>query len=71
MKRADAIKYLDQLQDCLLRSEEAHKDLDLLVALRICYFLLEERIRIDGLVEDAKKYLEENYKPEASDGKDI
>lgn len=48
MKRADAIKYLDQLQDCLLRSEEAHKDLDLLVALRICYYLLEDWIKKDG-----------------------
>ena len=41
MKRADAMKALDQLQDSLLRAEESKKDRDLLVALRVIYMILE------------------------------
>jgi hypothetical protein len=41
MKRTDLVKALDQLQTSLLRTEEGKKDLDLLVALRIEYMILE------------------------------
>lgn len=45
MKREQAAKYLDQLQDCLLRAETAKKDVDLLAALRVIYALLEDWIK--------------------------
>lgn len=45
MKREEAVKYLDQLQDCLLRAETARKDIDLIVALRVCYELLETYVK--------------------------
>ena len=45
MKREEAVKYLDQLQDCLLRAETARKDIDLIVALRVCYELLEAYVK--------------------------
>ena len=45
MKRDDAVKALDQLQDSLLRAETSRKDLDLLVALRVCNMLLEDWIK--------------------------
>ena len=45
MKKTDAVKMLDQLQDCLLRAETAKKDVDLLAALRVTYALLEDWIK--------------------------
>lgn len=45
LKRDAFVSALDQLQDSLLRAETSHKDLDLLVALRVCYMLLEDKVK--------------------------
>lgn len=45
MQRANAVKALDQLQNCLLRAEKAKKDIDLIVAMRVAYMLLEDWVK--------------------------
>lgn len=50
MKHDEAVKILDELENCLLRAETARKDIDLLVALRVLYKIIKEKIN-----EDAKR----------------
>ena len=45
MKHEEAVKIMDQMENCLVRAEMAKKDLDLIVALRALYKLYEEVVR--------------------------
>lgn len=45
MTRNEAVKILDQLENCCLRAEEAKKDLDLIVTMRAVFKLYEEVVR--------------------------
>lgn len=48
MKRNDLAKLLDGIENSCLRAEQAKKDVDLLVALRTIYKILEGMIKDDG-----------------------
>lgn len=48
MKHDEAVKILDELENCLLRAETARKDIDLLVALRVLYKIIKEKINEDA-----------------------
>ena len=54
MTHEQAVKDLDQLEDCLLRAETAKKDIDLLVALRVLYRILLEKVK-EGDSDHGKK----------------
>ena len=58
MKKSDAVKALDQLQDCLYRAEHGKKDLDLLVALRVLYKVMEDLVRHGTVAVDDGKGIE-------------
>ena len=45
MSRKEASIYLDQLYKSLSRAEDSKKDIDLLIALRICFMLLEDKLK--------------------------
>ena len=47
MKHEDEIRLLDEVEVACVRAEKARKDVDLLVALRVLYKLLEERVKED------------------------
>lgn len=45
MTKEKAIEIYEQLLTSLKRTEDSKKDIDLLVALRAIYFLIEERVK--------------------------
>lgn len=45
MTQKEAAKILDQLEDSCARAENSKKDTDLLIALRVLYLLMEERVK--------------------------
>lgn len=45
MKHDDWVKWLDQLENSLVRAETARKDVDLIVVLRLAHQIAKERVR--------------------------
>ena len=48
MTHEQAVKILDQLEDSCGRAEKAKKDVDLIVALRVLYQMMLERVKDEG-----------------------
>ena len=49
MTHDEKVKYLDQLEDSLVRAETSRKDVDLLVCLRVLYFLFKDEVKNDSV----------------------
>lgn len=45
MKHEEAVKIMDQMEDCLVRAEMAKKDRDLIAVMKAVYKLYEEKVR--------------------------
>ena len=43
MQHSDVIKWMEQIEDSLIRAETAKKDIDLIVLLRLAYRLAKEK----------------------------
>ena len=50
MTHDEKVKYLDQLEDSLVRAETSRKDVDLLVCLRVLYSLFKDEVKNDSKV---------------------
>ena len=48
MTHDEKVKYLDQLEDSLVRAETSRKDVDLLVCLRVLYSLFKDEVKNDS-----------------------
>lgn len=48
MKHEDKIRLLDEVETACVRAEKARKDVDLLVALRVLYKILEGMVKDDS-----------------------
>lgn len=48
MTHDEKVKYLDQLENSLVRAESSRKDVDLLVCLRALYSLFKDEVKNDS-----------------------